>query len=72
MFCMLWFGQDKNVSNFRTFIGVQSIPKNDSVWSGGHKEMSSILADQSALVYEGGGGSCGVSANEYSCTQEPK
>jgi hypothetical protein len=30
----------------------------------------------SALVYEpkcgGEGGSCGVSANEYSCTQEPK
>jgi hypothetical protein len=29
----------------------------------------------SALVYEskaGGGGSCGASANEYSCTQEPK
>jgi hypothetical protein len=42
---------------------------------GGHKEMSSILADQySALVYEpkcggwGGGGVCGVSANKYSCT----
>ncbi len=37
---------------------------------GGHKEMSSILADpNSALVYEGEGGlrSCGVSANEYSC-----
>ncbi len=38
----------------------------------GHKEMSSILADQN--IYEpkcegwwGGGGGCGVSANEYSC-----
>jgi hypothetical protein len=42
---------------------------------GGHKEMSSILAGQySALVYEpkcgGREGSCGVSANEYCCTQE--
>jgi hypothetical protein len=35
-------------------------------YEGGYKEMSSILADHSALV------SCGVSANEYSCTQEPK
>jgi hypothetical protein len=37
----------------------------------GYKEMSSIFADQySALVLEsqcGGGGGCGVSANEYSC-----
>jgi hypothetical protein len=33
--------------NFLTiFFQVPSIPKNDSVWSGGHKEMSSILADQ--------------------------
>jgi hypothetical protein len=37
--------------------------------AGGYKEMSSFLADNSALVYEhkcgGKGGSCGVSANEY-------
>jgi hypothetical protein len=35
--------------------------------AGGYKEMSSILADQYAVVYEpncgGGGGVCGVSAN---------
>ncbi len=39
---------------------------------GGYKEMSPILADHSALVYKpnaGGEGCCGVSANEYSCTQ---
>ncbi len=36
---------------------------------GGQKEMSSILAAISALVYEPkcGGGVHGVSANEYSC-----
>ncbi len=38
----------------------------------GHKEMSSILVDHSAPLYErknagGGGGKCGVSAYEYSC-----
>jgi hypothetical protein len=43
-----------------------------STSTGGHTEMSSILADQySALVYEpkcgGMVGGCGVSANEYSC-----
>jgi hypothetical protein len=43
---------------------------------GGYKEMSSWLTT-SALVYEpkctgGGGGSCGVSANEYSCAHEDK
>jgi hypothetical protein len=43
---------------------------------GGYKEMSSILADQKrprkwAQIW-GEGGSCGVLANEYSCTQEPK
>jgi hypothetical protein len=43
----------------------------------GHKERSSSLADHSALAYEpkcrgmgGGGGGCGVSANEYSCAHE--
>jgi hypothetical protein len=45
--------------------------------SGGYKEMSSILTDQwRPLVYEpkcGGRGELrGVSANENSCTQEPK
>jgi hypothetical protein len=38
----------------------------------GHKKMSSILATNSALVYEpkcGGRGGYGVSANEYSCAQ---
>ena len=43
---------------------------------GGLKEMSSILADQQRpriwAQTLGGGGCCGVSANEYSCTQEPK
>jgi hypothetical protein len=43
---------------------------------GGYKEMSSILADKyRSSFYEpkcGGGGSSVVSANEYSCTQEPK
>jgi hypothetical protein len=43
----------------------------------GYKEMSSTLADQLYPKYirpnAGVGGSCcGVSANEYSCTQEPK
>ncbi len=41
-----------------------------------YKDMSSILADQIAPSYMSpnvrGGGSCGVSANECSCTQEPK
>jgi hypothetical protein len=46
--------------------------------AGGHKEMSSVFAEQDALVYEpkcwgaGGGGGCGVSANEYSCTHGAK
>jgi hypothetical protein len=40
--------------------------------SGGHKEMSSILADHErprirAQMLGGGGGGCGVSDNEYSC-----
>jgi hypothetical protein len=35
---------------------------------GGYIEMSSILAAQ----MRGGGGVACVSANEYSCTQEPK
>ncbi len=43
---------------------------------GGHKEMSSILGDQIAPSYMGGGGGgCRVSAKEYSCAQihiEPK
>ncbi len=44
--------------------------------SGGYKEMSSILADQYRprlwAQTRGRGGGYGVSANEYSCTQEPK
>ncbi len=39
--------------------------------AGGHKEMSSIFADQQRpcirVQISGGGGSCGVSATEYSC-----
>ncbi len=36
-------------------------------YAGGYKEMSSILADNSALVYKPKcGGDCGVSANENS------
>jgi len=42
----------------------------------GYREMSFFLLTNSALVNEpkmrGEGGSCGVSANEYRCTQEPK
>ncbi len=38
---------------------------------GGHKEMSSILAEQQrpriAQMRGEGGGGCGVTANEYSC-----
>jgi hypothetical protein len=45
----------------------------DLYLAGGHKEMSSWLTN-SALVYEpkcgGRGWSCGVSADEYSCTTE--
>jgi hypothetical protein len=42
----------------------------------GYKEMSSILADPMAPSYmspNAGGreGSCGISANEFSCSQEP-
>jgi hypothetical protein len=39
--------------------------------TGGHKEKSSILADQwrpRIGARMRGGGGCGVSANEYSCT----
>ncbi len=44
--------------------------------AGGYKEMSSVLADHAvAPSYMSpnarGGGSCRVSANDYSCTQEP-
>ncbi len=35
--------------------------------AGGLKEMLSILADQYMYEPRGGGGGCGVSANEYSC-----
>jgi hypothetical protein len=44
---------------------------------GGHKEMSSILATNSGLVYEpkcggrGGGVGCEVSANEYNRAWSP-
>ncbi len=34
--------------------------------SGGYKEMSSILADQRVQM-RGEGGTCGISANQYSC-----
>ncbi len=47
-----------------------------TVYARGYKEMSSILADQQRprkrAHMRGEGGSCGVSASEYSCTQEPK
>jgi hypothetical protein len=45
------------------------------ILTGGHKEMSSILADQSALVYElkcGERESCGVSAMATAVHKEPK
>ncbi len=38
----------------------------------GNKEMSSILAPSYMSPNAGGRGSCGVSANENRCTQEPK
>ncbi len=44
-------------------------------WAEGHKEMSSILADQQRPSYMspnagGEGGCCSVSANEHSCAHE--
>jgi hypothetical protein len=50
----------------------ETISQNQSSqsWPGGHQEMSSILADQERPRNEpkcGGGGGCGVLANEYSC-----
>ncbi len=50
---------------------------NKLVGAGGSKRcrLSWAWLTSSALVYEPkcvGGGTCGVSANEYSCTQEPK
>ncbi len=48
------------------------VKKNEEFTAGGHKEMSSLLADQqrpcilAQMRGQGGEGVCGVSANDYS------
>jgi hypothetical protein len=53
-----------------------SVILNNIRMAGGYKETLSILADQLRpriwAQMRGEGGSYGASANEYSCTQEPK
>jgi hypothetical protein len=61
----------KICAEFRCMLLINMIRSMAGQGPGGSKEMSSILAN-SALVHEpkcegGGGGRCGVAANEYSC-----
>jgi hypothetical protein len=63
----------RNFSIYSNFLLICSSPARNTVSSmyrGGHKEMSSILVPLAPSYMSpnaGEGGSCGVSANEYSC-----